>query len=128
MRLALREMRRSKVRFSLLVAAVAVLVWLVFLIRGLSTGLISQFIGALEHQSADVLVYGEQARKSLEGSVVTPQQYDAVVASAGPDAEVGRTVKLDVVRARQKRVIELKVAEAPDTHAPGVPAQPRERQ
>jgi serine protease Do/serine protease DegQ len=44
------------------------------------------------------------------------------------DAEVGRTVKLDVVRARQKRVIELKVAEAPDTPAPGVPAQPRERQ
>jgi Do/DeqQ family serine protease len=44
------------------------------------------------------------------------------------DAEVGKTVKLEVIRARQKRVVDLKVAEAPETPAPGVPGQPRDRQ
>ncbi|MGH7353225.1 MAG: trypsin-like peptidase domain-containing protein, partial [Candidatus Rokuibacteriota bacterium] len=38
------------------------------------------------------------------------------------EAEVGRTVKLDVVRRREKKRLELKVAEAPDT---GPAAEPR---
>jgi hypothetical protein len=31
------------------------------------------------------------------------------------EAEVGRTVKIDVVRRREKKHLELKVAEAPDS-------------
>jgi putative ABC transport system permease protein len=88
--LALKEMKRSKLRFVLLTAAVAVLVWLVFYIQGLTSGLITQFIGALRNQSATVLVYGEQARKNLEGSVITPDQLVNVAATVGPDAQVGR--------------------------------------
>jgi Do/DeqQ family serine protease len=43
------------------------------------------------------------------------------------DAEVGRTVALDVVRKREKKTFQLKVAEAPDT-GPGADPKPRERQ
>ena len=46
------------------------------------------------------------------------------------DAEVGKTVKLDIVRNREKRTVELKLAEAPDgtgASAPGSPGPLRER-
>jgi putative ABC transport system permease protein len=88
--LALKEMQRSKVRFTLLTLAVAFLAFLILFIQGLSTGLIQQFIGALENQSANVLVYSDQARKNLEGSVITPEQFEQVQASAGSQATVGR--------------------------------------
>ncbi len=35
------------------------------------------------------------------------------------DAEVGKTIKLDVIRNRERRVVELKVAEAPDSASGG---------
>jgi S1-C subfamily serine protease len=41
------------------------------------------------------------------------------------DAEVGKTVKLDIVRSRERRTVALKVAEAPDAPAPGGPARER---
>ena len=41
------------------------------------------------------------------------------------EAEVGRTVKLDVVRRKEKKLLELKVAEAPDT-GPSGEARPKE--
>jgi putative ABC transport system permease protein len=88
--LALKEMRRSKVRFALLTLAVAVLAFLILFIQGLSNGLVQQFIGALQNQSANVLVYSDQARKNLEGSVITPEQFQQVEAAAGPEATVGR--------------------------------------
>ena len=34
------------------------------------------------------------------------------------DAEVGKTVKLEIVRNRERRVVELRVAEAPDRMTP----------
>jgi putative ABC transport system permease protein len=76
--LALTEMRRAKVRFGLLTGAVGLLVYLILFQQALSGGLIEQFIGALKHQSADVLVYNAQARKNLEGSIILPEQLDAV--------------------------------------------------
>jgi putative ABC transport system permease protein len=87
--LALREIRRARWRFVLLTGAVGLLVFLILFVQALTGALIGQFIGALDHQSADVLVYSAQARKSLEGSVVPPATVDAVarvpgVAQAGP--------------------------------------------
>ena len=43
------------------------------------------------------------------------------------DAEVGKTVKLEIVRNRARRTVELRVAEAPDRVTPDRPAPPRER-
>jgi len=95
--LALREMRRAKTRFALLAGAVALLVFLILFQQALLGGLVNQFIGALKHQSGDVLVYNGQARKNLEGSIVLPDQQGAVanvdgVDSAGPLGEATFTV------------------------------------
>lgn len=95
--LALKEMRRAKVRFGLLAGAVGLLVYLILFQQAISTGLIDQFIGALKNQSADVLVYNAQARRNLEGSIVLPEQSAAIaevegVAVAAPLGEGTFTV------------------------------------
>ena len=50
--LALKEMRRAKVRFGLLAGAVGLLVFLILFQQALLTGLINQFIGAIKHQKS----------------------------------------------------------------------------
>ncbi|MFN8019372.1 MAG: hypothetical protein U0P45_14800 [Acidimicrobiales bacterium] len=70
--LALREIRRAKVRFGLLIAAVGLLVFLILIQQALQDGLLTGFVGAIEKQSAPVLVYSVDGQKTLQGSVVTP--------------------------------------------------------
>lgn len=87
--LAVREMRRAKGRFGLLTGAVGILVFLVVFQQALLDGLVTEFVGAIRNQSADVLVYGADARLNLQGSVVgagTQARVAAVegVAGAGP--------------------------------------------
>jgi hypothetical protein len=81
--LALKEMQRAKLRFGLLAGAVGLLVFLILFQQALLGGLINQFIGALKNQSADVLVYNDQARKNLEGSIILPDQLAAVAEVEG---------------------------------------------
>lgn len=90
--LALSEMKRAKVRFGLLTGAVALLVLLILFLQALLTGLIDQFIGAIEHQSGQVLVYNDQARKNLEGSRISDEQSSAIAdaaSTAAPGAVTG---------------------------------------
>ncbi len=90
--LALSEMKRAKVRFGLLSGAVALLVLLILFLQALLTGLVDQFIGAIEHQSGEVLVYNDQARKNLEGSRITADQTTSiadVAEAAAPGAVSG---------------------------------------
>lgn len=85
-------MKRAKVRFGLLTGAVALLILLILFLQALLTGLVDQFIGAIEHQSGEVLVYNDQARKNLEGSRISPEQQEAIAAaaeSAAPGAVTG---------------------------------------
>jgi putative ABC transport system permease protein len=81
--LALKEMRRAKLRFGLLAGAVGLLVFLILFQQALLGGLVNQFIGALQHQSAEVLVYNDQARKNLDGTVILPDQMAAIGAVPG---------------------------------------------
>lgn len=99
MRLALAEIRRAKLRFALLTGAVALLVFLILFQQSLAGSLLGTFTGGLEHQSATVLVYGEDARRSVDGSRVTPEQVEAVgrvdgVAESGPIGETSFTIRL----------------------------------
>ncbi|HAP75826.1 MAG TPA: peptide ABC transporter permease [Acidimicrobiaceae bacterium] len=98
--LAWHEIRRAKLRFGLLAGAVGLLVFLILFQQALLNGLITQFIGALKNQSADVLVYNDQARQNLEGSVILPDQLAAIgevegVAVASPLGEATFTVQAD---------------------------------
>ncbi len=100
MRLALAEIRRAKLRFALLTGAVALLVFLILFQQSLAGSLLGQFTGGLEHQSASVLVYAADARRSVDGSRVLPGQLAAVsqvpgVAAAGPIGEGSFTVRLE---------------------------------
>lgn len=84
--LARREILRSKARFALLAGAIGLLVFLIIFVQALTGALIRQFIGAIDHQSGQVLVYGSDARKNLEGSRVPPATVDAVGAVEGVKA------------------------------------------
>ncbi len=87
--LALREMRRAKVRFGLLISAIGLLVLLILAQQAIQTGLITSFIGAIEKQSAPVLVYSVDGQRTLQGSIITPPLEQKIRATEGI-AESGR--------------------------------------
>ena len=100
MRFALGEIRRAKLRFALLVGAVALLIFLILFQQTLAGSLLGQFTGGLEHQSASVLVYSADARRSVDASRVLPQQVVAVaqvdgVAASWPIGEGSFSAKVD---------------------------------
>ena len=66
--LALREMRRAKVRFGLLAAAIGLLLFLILTQQAIQNGLITAFVGAIERQSAPVLVYSTDGQRTLQGA------------------------------------------------------------
>jgi putative ABC transport system permease protein len=87
--LALREILRARLRFSLLAGAVGLLVFLILFQSTLLNTLLSFFSGALQSQSGAVVVYADDARKNPEGSIVPLATVDEVaavpgVAEAGP--------------------------------------------
>jgi putative ABC transport system permease protein len=87
--LALKEMRRAKVRFGLLIAAIALLVFLILFQQSLQNQLLRSFVGAIENQSAPVLVYSVDGQRVIQASVITPDLEAAVRAVPSAD-EVGR--------------------------------------
>ncbi len=87
--IALTEMKRAKLRFGLLTAAVALLVFLIVFLSSLSGALLRAFTGALESLPADGLVYSEASRANVQASRLEPgvtQQVAAVdgVSAVGP--------------------------------------------
>ncbi len=87
--LALREMHRAKVRFGLLILAIALLVFLILFQQSLQNGLLTSFVGGIRNQSAPVLVYSTDGQRFIQGSVITPDLEAAVRASPAVD-EVSR--------------------------------------
>lgn len=73
MGLAGAEIRRAKLRFSLLTGAVSLLVFLVLLLSTLSAALVGALVGALEGLRADGLVYADFARDNIAASRMDPQ-------------------------------------------------------
>ena len=98
--LALREMRRAKVRFGLLISAIGLLVLLILAQQALQNGLITSFIGAIERQSAPVLVYSVDGQRTLQGSIITPPLEKKILSTEGigKSGRIGQgtfTVKLN---------------------------------
>lgn len=81
--LAWTEMRRAKTRFGMLIGAIALLVFLILFQQTLQTGLITSFAGAIEHQSAPVLVYSTDGRRNLQSSSITPELEQQILAVPG---------------------------------------------
>jgi len=92
-------MRRAKVRFGLLISAIALLVLLILAQQAIQNGLITSFIGAIERQSAPVLVYSVDGQKTLQGSLIPPDLQKAVegvdgVSSSGKIGQGTFTVRV----------------------------------
>lgn len=87
--LALRELRRAKTRFGLLISAVALLVFLILAQQALQDGLITSFVGAIRTQSAPVLVYSVDGQRVLQGSIITPD-LQATIEGVEGVADAGR--------------------------------------
>jgi putative ABC transport system permease protein len=83
--LALREMRRAKARFGLLIAAIALLLFLILFQQALQGGLVTSFIGAIRTQSAPVLVFSTDGQRTLQGSVIPPPLEAQIRSVAGID-------------------------------------------
>ena len=90
--LALREIRRARARFGLLMGAVALLVFLILTQQALQSGLITSFVGAIKRQSAPVLVYSVDGQRTLQGSAISPSLEDAITGVPGV-ADAGRIVQ-----------------------------------
>jgi putative ABC transport system permease protein len=84
--LAFREIRRAKVRFTLLIAAVGLLVFLILAQQALQNGLLTSFVGGIERQSAPVLVYSVDGQRTLQGSIVPPDLQATVESVEGVEA------------------------------------------
>jgi Do/DeqQ family serine protease len=61
---------------------------------------------------------------SFEGTAVEDYHH---LQRMSADAEAGKNVKLEIVRDRERRVVELRVAEAPDRLTPERPPSPQDR-
>ncbi len=77
------EVRRAKLRFGLLTAAVSLLVFLVLLLTTLSGALVGSLTGALQGLQAQGLVYAESARDNIAASRLDPQTAAAVAQVPG---------------------------------------------
>ena len=87
--LALKEIARAKTRFGLLVAAIALLVFLILFQQSLQNGLITGFVGAIRNQNAPVLVYSVDGQRVIQGSIIPPDLEAELRATDGV-GEVGR--------------------------------------
>lgn len=88
MRLALSEIRRARGRFSSIVAALALIVFLVLVLNALADGLYFGATGALRSAAADAYVFSDDGRLSLVRSALPETAREQVAGVEGVD-EVG---------------------------------------
>ena len=67
----------------MLVVAIALLLFLILVQQALRDGLIDAFVGAINRQSAPVLVYSVDGQRTLQGSVITPPLQRAIQGTSG---------------------------------------------
>lgn len=88
--LAWAEIRRTKVRFGLLIGAVALLVFLILFQYTIQNSLIRGFVGGVRNQNAPVLVFDVDGRRTPQASTISPSLQQAIRSVGG----VGRTAAL----------------------------------
>lgn len=120
MRLALKELTRSSLRFGLLAAAISLLVFLLLFLNTLSGTLLGFFTGAVENNSADVLVYDSGSRRNLLASRLDPAVVDEVARVPGVSAAAGVGETTMTARVGQEESTDLSLW----GFVPGQPGEP----
>lgn len=117
--LALRELRRSATRFGLLAGSVALLMFLVLFQQALQTGLITSFVGAIENQTAPVIVYNVEGQRTLQASVIAPSGEELVtgVDGVGATARVAQRT-FTVSRGDDSETVAIVGVDRPDVSRP----------
>ncbi|PSO50309.1 MAG: hypothetical protein BRC31_07580 [Actinobacteria bacterium QS_5_72_10] len=92
--LALREIGRAKSRFALLGGAVGLLVFVLLFFQSVAGALESSLTGAIARQRADVIAFGDQARRNVDSSLIPPAALEAAegVDGVADVAAVGESV------------------------------------
>ncbi len=92
--LALKELRRSPLKFGMITAAIALVIMLTMLMAAMSQGLISGMTAAKGSLAADVLVYQADSQNELERSLLSRADVEKVRGTPGVAAsyEVGHAV------------------------------------
>lgn len=90
MLLAMKEIKREKLRYSLIILLVALISYMMFILSALALGLAHQNMSALDDWNANSIVLNEQAEGVMRASVLTSQQVeDAQKHTDGETAAVG---------------------------------------
>jgi putative ABC transport system permease protein len=87
------ELKRAKFRFGMLTVGAGLLVFVLLFQQALLTSILEGMTGAITRQTAPVLVLSREAQRAVSGSLVTPDQMQAVVENpeVGDGAELGIT-------------------------------------
>ena len=86
MRIAFKDIWRSKLRFGLLAGAVGLLFFLLLFLNTLSSTLLGQFVGAIENGSSEVLAFSEGSQFIIQTSRLDPALVGAIESVDGVDA------------------------------------------
>ncbi|MFO7299596.1 MAG: FtsX-like permease family protein [Actinomycetes bacterium] len=89
----LAEIRRAKLKFGLLAAAVGLLFFLLLFVNTLSATLLGRFVGAVENNSADLLVLDSGSQSVIAASRLTTNDVDRVAGTNGVAAAAPIAVK-----------------------------------
>src|SRR4029450_12064210 len=77
------ELRRSRARFGSLTVGAGLLVFVLLFQQALLAAVLDGMTGAITNQSGPVLVFAREARPSLGGSLIPPDQQAQVTAAPG---------------------------------------------
>ncbi len=77
--LAWKELRHAKGKFSLIVALVALVAYLVYFLTSLAYGLASSYTNGINAWSADQIVMTKDANANIMMSVMTEDDYDSII-------------------------------------------------
>lgn len=124
MRLALRELRRSRRRFVPTTAALALLVVLLLMLGGLLDGLYIGSTGALRAQKSDLAVFDTAARDSTIRSRIEPSTRDTIESVEGVESTYGFGVALVGARVPGSSAIADTAVIGYEGNVDGVPAPP----
>lgn len=119
MLLATGELRRTRTRFALLGAGAALLVFVLLFQQLLLGGVLGGMTGALGAQSGEVVVFATDARRSAVGSLVLPDQVEAIRSQTGV-AAVGEIGVTSLALDAGSQVLEASVF----GFRPGAPGEP----
>jgi len=119
MRLALAEMRRNRGRFVAIIAALALIIFLVLVLNGLADGLYYGATGAIRTSGADLYVFSKDGRKQLPRSTL-PASDAATIATVAGVADVGEVGILQGTGQGRVGTLDLALI----GYAPGKPGGP----